>query len=87
MRKRWRWIPDYFRAYCKLASVHDQIYLNGPDHTPARLALADAAVKAAQRLRPDAGETHLALAEHLYCGFLNYDGARRGAGAGAAFPA
>jgi TolB-like protein/Tfp pilus assembly protein PilF len=69
--------PDYFRAYCKLASVHDQIYLYGPDHTPARLALANAAVKNAQRLRPDAGETHLALAEHLYCGFFDYDGARR----------
>ena len=69
--------PSYFQAYCKLASVHDQIYLNGPDHTPARLALADAAIKAAQRLRPDAGETHLALAEHLYCGFLDYDRARR----------
>ncbi len=69
--------PDYFRAYCKLASVHDQIYLYGPDHTPARLALANAAVRNAQRLRPDAGETHLALAEHLYCGFFDYDGARR----------
>ncbi len=68
--------PNYFLAYCKLASVHDQIYLNGSDHTPARLALAEAAVKAAQRLRPDAGETHLALAEHLYCGFLDYDRAR-----------
>ena len=68
--------PNYFQAYCRLASVHDQIYLNGPDHTPARLALADAAIKAAQRLRPDAGETHLALAEHLYCGFLDYDRAR-----------
>ena len=69
--------PNYFRAYCRLASVHDQIYLNGPDHTPARLALAGAAVKAAQRLRPDAGETHLALAEHLYCGYLAYDEARQ----------
>jgi TolB-like protein/Flp pilus assembly protein TadD len=69
--------PNYFLAYCKLASVHDQIYLNGPDHTPARLALASSAVEAAQRLRPDAGETHLALAEHLYCGYLDYDRARR----------
>ena len=68
--------PNYFQAYCKLASVHGQIYLNGPDHTPARLALADAAIKTAQRLRPDAGETHLALAEHLYCGFLDYDRAQ-----------
>ena len=69
--------PNYFLAYCRLASAHDRIYLIGPDHTPARLALADAAIKAAQRLRPDAGETHLALAEHLYCGFLAYDEARR----------
>ncbi|MEO7724544.1 MAG: adenylate/guanylate cyclase domain-containing protein [Chthoniobacterales bacterium] len=69
--------PNYFQAYCKLASVHDQIYLNGPDHTPARLALAEAALKAAQRLRPDAGETHLALAEHLYCGHLDHDRARQ----------
>lgn len=69
--------PNYFQAYYQLASVHDQIYLNGPDHTPGRRALADAAVKAAQRLRPNAGETHLALAEHRYCGFLDYDGARR----------
>jgi tetratricopeptide (TPR) repeat protein len=28
-------------------------------------------------LRPDSGETHLALAEHLYCGFLDYDRARQ----------
>ena len=68
--------PNYFLAYCKLASAHDQIYLNGPDHTPARRSLAEAAVKHAQRLRPDAGETHLAVAEHLYCGYRNYDGAR-----------
>ena len=68
--------PEYFLAYCQLASVHDQIYLVGSDHTPARLSLAEAAVKAAQRLRPDAGETHLVLAEHLYCGFLDYDRAR-----------
>ena len=68
---------NYFLAYCRLASAHDQIYLTGPDHTPARLALADRAIKAAQRLRPDAGETHLALAEHLYCGFLDYDQARQ----------
>ncbi len=69
--------PDYFLAYCLLASAHDQIFLNGPDRTPTRLALAEAAVQAAQRLRPDAGETHLARANHLYCGFLAYDDARR----------
>lgn len=69
--------PNYLLAWCQLAGAHDQLYLTGPDHTPARLARAEIAVQAAQRLRPDAGETHLALAEHLYCGSLAYDDARR----------
>ena len=47
----------------------------GYDRTPERLALAEAAVQAASRLRPDAGETHLARAENLYAGHLDYDGA------------
>ncbi len=69
--------PNYFLAYCRLASAHDQIYFNGTDQSAARLQLADSALQSAQRLRPDAGETHLARAEHLYCGFLAYDDARR----------
>ena len=48
--------PNFFIAYCTLASVHDQIYLAGLDHTPARLALARTAIDAALRLRPDSGE-------------------------------
>ena len=58
--------PSFFDAYCKLAWTHDQLYLLGFDHTPARLALAKAAVEDAARLRPDAGETHLARAHHFY---------------------
>ena len=45
------------------------------DHTSARLALAEAAIEAAARLRPDAGETHLARAQNLYSGYLDYDDA------------
>ena len=45
------------------------------DRTPARLALAEAAIDAAFRLRPDAGEAHLARAGHLYRGYRDYDGA------------
>jgi serine/threonine protein kinase/TolB-like protein/Tfp pilus assembly protein PilF len=67
--------PSFFQAYCQLAHTHDRLYFLGHDHTPARLALAEAAVKAAFRLRPDAGETHLACAENLYRGYLDYDGA------------
>src|SRR5215472_6384445 len=47
----------------------------GIDHTPARLALAEAAIDAAFRLRPNAGEAHLARAYHLYNGYLDYEGA------------
>jgi TolB-like protein/Tfp pilus assembly protein PilF len=68
--------PSFFQAYCQLAFAHDQLYFLGSDHTPARLALAEAAIQAAFRLRPDAGESHLARAENLYRGYLDYDGAR-----------
>jgi len=67
--------PSFFRAYCQLAYAHDALYFLGFDHTAARLALAEAAVQAATRLRPDAGETHLARAQNLYWGYLDYNGA------------
>ena len=67
--------PTFFQAYCELAYVHDELYHFHFDRTPARLASAESAIKAAFRLRPDAGEAHLARAEHLYRGFLDYDGA------------
>src|SRR5258705_4501705 len=67
--------PSFFKAYCTLARVHDQVYFFSLDHTPARLALAEAAVEKAFRIRPNAGEAHLARAQHLYNGYLDYDGA------------
>jgi TolB-like protein/Tfp pilus assembly protein PilF/predicted Ser/Thr protein kinase len=67
--------PSYFQAYCLLASAHDQLYFFGDDHTPGRLALAEGAVQAAFRVRPDAGEAHLTRAWHLYRGYLDYGGA------------
>ena len=67
--------PAFFQAYCQLARSHDVLYFLGYDRTPARLALAEAAIQAAFRLRPDAGEAHLARAENLYRGYLDYDDA------------
>jgi TolB-like protein/DNA-binding winged helix-turn-helix (wHTH) protein/Tfp pilus assembly protein PilF len=67
--------PAFFQAYCQLAFTHDYLYFFGHDRTPARLALAEAAIQAAFRLRPDAGEVHLARAENLYHGHVDYDGA------------
>jgi serine/threonine-protein kinase len=67
--------PTFFHAYYQLARAHDQLYSFGYDHTPTRLALAEAALKAAFRLRPDSGEAHLARAENLFRGYRDYDGA------------
>jgi len=68
--------PRFVSAYCLLAYVHDQLYFLNIDHTPARLALADAALQNALRLQPDAGEVHLALASHYHRCFLDYARAR-----------
>ena len=67
--------PAFLVAYCQLARAHDVLYLGGYDHTPGRLALGQSAVDAALRLAPDSGETHLAVAVHLYTK-LEYDRAR-----------
>src|SRR5436309_5216608 len=63
--------PNFFLAYCQLAFAHDLI-----GNTPARLALAKAAIDSAFRLRPDSGEAHLALAWHVFWGYSDYDRAR-----------
>jgi TolB-like protein/class 3 adenylate cyclase/Flp pilus assembly protein TadD len=67
--------PSFFDAYLQIAWLHDGVYILGYDHTSARLAQAEAAIEAASRLRPDAGETHLARAQNLYQGYLDYGGA------------
>jgi serine/threonine protein kinase/tetratricopeptide (TPR) repeat protein len=66
---------SYFEAYCQLGGIHDLLYILGHDHSPRRLSLAEVAVGTALRLRPTAGEAHLARATHLYSGYLNYDAA------------
>src|SRR6476469_8715656 len=68
--------PAFALAYYQLAHTHDVLYFTGADHTPARLALADEAIQSLTRLRPNSGEAHLALAKHLYWGYLEYDRAR-----------
>jgi len=69
--------PTFLRAFCQLARVHDKIYILGLDHTPDRVAMGDEAIKRAVAINPDAGEVHLAQANHLYCAYLDYDLARR----------
>ena len=67
--------PSFFEAYCQLAAIHDKLYILGHDHRPSRLRSAEAAINAALRLRPGAGEAHLARAVNLYSGYLNYEAA------------
>ena len=67
--------PSFFAAQVQLAYAHDTLYGITTDHTPERLALAEQALQAAIRLRPDAAETHLARAGHLYRAYRDYDGA------------
>src|SRR5205807_1175338 len=49
--------PSFLQAYCQLACAHDQLYFLGFDHTPARLALAEAAIERAVDLDPRNTET------------------------------
>ena len=68
--------PAFARAYYQLAEAHDLLYLQGIDHTPARLAMADGAIQSLARLRPNSGEAHLAFAKHFYWCYHDYDRAR-----------
>ena len=52
--------PAFLQAYCRLAFAHDFLYFNDVDLTPARLAMAEAAIQEAFRIRPNAGEAHFA---------------------------
>ena len=63
-------------AWCLLARVHSNIYVDGFDHTPARLEMAHAAIEKALQLQSDSGEAHLALADYYYYGFRDYERAR-----------
>ncbi|PYK98582.1 MAG: hypothetical protein DME32_13990, partial [Verrucomicrobia bacterium] len=65
--------PEFLRAYCWLARAHDTLYFEEVDRTPARLELANSAINAAFRIKPDSGEAHLALAVHRYWGYFDYD--------------
>jgi TolB-like protein/Flp pilus assembly protein TadD len=68
--------PAFLLAHCQLVHAHDVIYFQDYDHTETRLALAETNVRAAVRLQPDSGETHLAQAIHFYWGHRNFSQAR-----------
>ena len=69
--------PSFFDAYCQLEGAHDRIFFLGFDHTDARLKLSETVIRSIQRLRPESGETHLALAQHHYWAYPDFDRARQ----------
>src|SRR6266478_5577685 len=68
--------PGFFDAYCQLEGAHDRIYFGGVDHTDTRLKLSETVIQSIQRLRPESGETQMALAQHYYWAYQDYDRAR-----------
>ncbi len=69
--------PDFVSAYCYIARANDLLYFFDLDPTPERILLAEAAVKAALRLRPDSAEAHFTMADFLFRCHRDYDGALR----------
>ena len=67
--------PDFVSAYCYIARANDLLYFFDLDPTPDQILLAEAAVKAALRLRPDSAEAHFAMADFLFRCHRDYDGA------------
>ena len=62
--------PKFVLAYCELAKAYDTLY-QSKEITPVEKrdvdhrALAEVALEKAQRVRPDFGPVHLALADHF----------------------
>ena len=69
--------PTFRQAYVQLAQVHDYMYWNNYDHSGVRLDLADAAIRAAEKLDPTSGETLLARGIHAYWGYRDLATARK----------
>jgi TolB-like protein/Tfp pilus assembly protein PilF len=67
--------PNFVSAYCYIARANDLLYFFDLDPTPDRILLAEAAVKAALRLRPGSAEAHFAMADFLFRCHRDYDGA------------
>ncbi len=69
--------PGFVSAYCYIARANDLLYFFDLDPTPDRILVAEAAVKAALRLRPDSAEAHFTMADFLFRCHRDYDGALR----------
>jgi hypothetical protein len=67
--------PSFFQCLLRARRSARQNLFLGFDHTKVRLELAETAIQSV-RPRPESGETHLALAHHLYWAYRDYDQAK-----------
>jgi TolB-like protein/Tfp pilus assembly protein PilF len=65
--------PNFVSAYCYAARANDLLFFFDLDPTPDRISLAETAVNAALRLRPDSAEAHFARADYLFRCLRDYD--------------
>jgi len=68
--------PQFMIAYCALARMHLICTNMGYDHATPHREMAEAAIKKATELQPDAGEVHLAQGWYLGMERREYDRAR-----------
>jgi TolB-like protein/cytochrome c-type biogenesis protein CcmH/NrfG len=68
---------NFVAAYCYIARANDLLFFFDLDPTPDRILLAEAAVKAALRLRPDSAEAHFAMADYYFRCHRDYDHAQQ----------
>jgi len=68
--------PHFVSAWCLLSQAHARMYSAGYDRRAERLEESHAAIEAALRYEPEAGEVHLALANYYYDSLRDYERAR-----------
>jgi tetratricopeptide (TPR) repeat protein len=66
---------NFVSAYCYAARANDLLYFLDLDPAQDRVLLAETAVNAALRLRPNSAEAHFAKADFLFRCHRDYDGA------------
>ncbi|HWY75738.1 MAG TPA: FlgO family outer membrane protein [Verrucomicrobiae bacterium] len=68
--------PNFLLAYCRASQAHVALYWLEVDHTPERLALADAAIQKAELIQPDSDDVHFSRGWYLFQGLRDYERAR-----------
>src|SRR5437762_566781 len=66
---------NFVAAYCYAARANDLLYFFDLDPTKDRILLAETAVNAALRLRPDSADAHFTMADFLFRCRRDYDAA------------